>query len=89
MAYAYVSVTGTADTGIRTVRGYQFAENGVDPGAEARIVLRDGNGGAVIGDVRLAAKESIGFLFPKALTLGSTLYVEVSAGAVRGAVYGG
>ena len=88
-----VAVTGSGAVGPTTggtlVYGWNFAENAGSPAA-ARVLLRDGGaGGAIIGDIRLAASQSAGteYTAPIRCTSTSGFYVEVNAGTVRGAAY--
>jgi hypothetical protein len=90
MASQYAAVTASGQTSIKNLHGWNFAENAGTPAA-ARVLLRDGSAsGAILADIRLAAS---GFDVQSALDVriqgASGLYVEVNAGTVRGAVYGG
>lgn len=88
-----VAVTGSGAVGPVTGGtlwyGFNFAENAGSPGA-ARVLVRDGGaGGTIIHDIRIAASQSVGDIFPMAVRCTSTsgFYVEVNAGTVRGAVF--
>lgn len=81
------AVTASGATQITKVNGWQFTENAGTPAA-ARVLLREGSGGTIVADIRLAASESVGETYPEPLELMSGCYVEVSSGSVRGAVYG-
>lgn len=80
-------IIGSGLTGFQKVNGWNFAENG---GSEpARVLLREGSGGDIVADIRLAVGESAGESYAEALDLsGESLYVDVVAGEIRGAVYG-
>ena len=83
---SYDVVTGSEQTGIAVLTGFNFAENA---GAVARVLLRDGGAaGPIFADIQLAAGQSVGesYDYPIHLATGK-VYVEVT-GTVRGAVYG-
>lgn len=91
MAATFREIIASADltTTVRYVRGIYLAENGADPGAEARVVLRDGSATAmVLIDLRFAAKESKAINLPRALYFPNGCYVQVISGTVRGGIDG-
>jgi hypothetical protein len=74
---------------IRTLHRIDVTENGVDPGGEARVQIKDTNStGVLYCDIRLAAKESKHIQFVTPFYLPGGLYVQISAGSVRGSVTG-
>lgn len=82
------AVTASGSVSIKSLAGWQFTENAGTPAA-ARVLLRDGGAsGAIIHDIRLAASESVGDSFNIPVLLTGNLYVDVTSGTVRGAVFG-
>lgn len=74
---------------IRTVHRIDVAENAVAPGAEARIQLKDtDSNGALYADIRVKAGESRHIDFATPLRFPNGVYLQVSAGAVRGSITG-
>lgn len=83
---SYDAVTGSEQTGIAVITGFNFAETA---GAVARVLLRDGGAaGTIVADLHLGASQSVGESFDYPVHLTGKCYVDVAAGAVRGAVYG-
>lgn len=85
-----IAFTGAlaAQRKIRMLHRLDVAEN-AGTSAAARVLLRDTDqNGPILADVRLIAAESrnIGFVPPLAFPNG--LYVQVSAGTVRGSITG-
>lgn len=84
-------IVASADlsTTVRYLRGIYLAENAADPGAEARVLFRNGNSTAMILlDLRIPAKTSKEISFPSPLYFSAGLYVHVTAGTVRGGIDG-
>lgn len=82
-----VPVVASGLTTVKRLKAWNFAENGGDVGAEARVLLRDGAaGGDIFVDIRLAAKQSVGEQYDDPMIFPAGCYVEVNAGAVRGSV---
>lgn len=82
-------IVGTADltTTCRYLRGIYLAENAADPGAEARVLLRNGSSTAqVLMDIRIPAKGSKEINLPRALYFSAGCYVHVTTGTVRGGI---
>jgi hypothetical protein len=74
---------------IQTVHRIDVTETATDPGAEARVQLKDTDAnGTLLCDIRLAAKESRHIEFGTPLHFPNGLYIQVSVGAVRGSVTG-
>lgn len=89
MRTGYAAVTETGQTTVGTLQGWNFAENAETP-AVARVLLRDGgSSGTVLADLHLAASGSETVMFPVAINVADTVYVEVATGTVRGALFGG
>jgi len=79
----------SAQRKIRVLHRIDVTEHGADPGAEARVQLKDADGnGNLLCDIRLAAKESKHIAFTVPLRFPNGLYVQVSSGTVRGSVTG-
>lgn len=86
MAVETLSATTDLSTKYRYLRAFNFAENAADPGAEARILIRDTNSsGAIYLDIRLAAKESKHVSFDRPLLFPGGMHVSVT-GTVRGSI---
>jgi hypothetical protein len=74
---------------IRTVHRIDIAEHGADPGTDARVQLKDTDAnGQLLCDIRIGPKESKHIEFKTPLRFPNGLYVQVSAGTVRGSVTG-
>lgn len=90
----YEPITESVQTDLGSVSGWQFSETA---GAAARVLLRDGaDDGPIFADIRLPAAGQVSESFSDPIHMGSVpsgtqekVYVEVNAGAVRGALYGG
>lgn len=86
MAVETINATVDLTTKYRYLRGFNLAENAADPGAEARVLIRDASGtGAIYVDIRLAAKESKHVSFGRPLLFPGGVHVTVT-GAVRGSL---
>lgn len=73
---------------IRTVRRIDVAENAGTPAA-ARVQLKDTDAnGTLLCDIRIAASDSRHIDFATPLRFPNGLYIQVSAGTVRGSVTG-
>lgn len=84
-------IIGTADltTTVRYVRGIYLAENAAEPGAEARVLLRNGHStAAVLMDIRIPAKQSKEVSLLSPLYFSAGCYVQVATGTVRGGIDG-
>jgi hypothetical protein len=87
---AYTLVTGSTDVTkkIRYLNSFSFTENAGTPAA-ARVQLKNGStSGDLLVDVQLAASGTTQRDFPKPLYFPLGVYVQVSAGTVRGSVSG-
>lgn len=74
---------------IRTVHRIDVAENAASPGAEARIQLKDtDSNGMLYADIRIKAGESRHIDFTTPLRFPNGVYLQVSAGTVRGSITG-
>lgn len=86
MSLEYVSGTLDLSTKYRYLHSFNFAENAADPGAEARITIRDTNAsGSAFVDIRLAAKESKHVSFRRPLFFPGGMHITVS-GTARGSI---
>lgn len=73
---------------IRQVHRIDVAENATTS-APARVQLKDTDAnGALLADIRIAAEESRHIDFVTPLKFPGGLYIQVSAGTVRGSVTG-
>lgn len=89
MRTGYTEVTVSAQTGVGTLWGWNFSETAGTPAA-ARVLLRDGSdSGAILADIRLGEAATSTVALPIAINVPSNVYVDVDAGEVRGALYGG
>jgi hypothetical protein len=82
--------TGDTQTSCKLLHGWSIAENAGTP-AVASVLIRDGGvSGAIVAQIELAANGSTseGGLSVKSETAAG-FYVDVVAGDVRGALYGG
>lgn len=87
MAVGYQPITASTDTTFEDLAGWNFTETA---GAVARVLIRkDTITGDIVADIKLAAGQSVGTEYPDPIHVESGVYVEVNAGAVRGAIYGG
>jgi hypothetical protein len=85
-----VPFTGSlaAQRKIRTLRRIDIAEN-AGTAAVARALLRDTDqNGSVLADIRIAAGDSRHIDFGQPIFFPGGLYIQVSAGTVRGSVTG-
>ncbi|QOC56273.1 hypothetical protein PP509_gp31 [Gordonia phage MichaelScott] len=87
----HIPFTGNlaAQRRITTVHRIDVTEHGADPGADARVQLKDtDSNGVLLCDIRLAPKESRHIAFSPPLYFPAGVYLQVSAGTVRGSVTG-
>lgn len=85
---AITAIAGSVDmTGVaRYLNAWHFAENAGSP-AICRILIRDGGlSGTVMVDIRIAASESKSQSYAKPLFFPSGIYIQQSAGTIRGGV---
>ena len=86
MALEPLAATTDLTTKYRYLRAFSFAENAADPGAEARIIIRDSSAaGAIMLDIRLTAKESKHMSYARPLLFPGGMHVTIS-GSARGSI---
>lgn len=86
-----VPFTGSLDATrrIKTVHAINLTENGADPGAAARVQLKDADAnGQLHADIRLIAAEFKNLSFDPPLRFPHGVFIQVSSGTVRGEVIG-
>lgn len=87
MSVVPAPITGSAQTTLRNIIGWNFCETTATDGAHVRFGIGDSSGDIILS-IKLSAGESVGDTQSALLSLPDALYVEVVDGSIEGAVYG-